>query len=244
MPAGRCRASVSATATQRLVAGVVAVVVVEQPEVVDVDERDAERPPVVARALDLAAPGAPTSAPWLSVSVSGSRRVDSSEGGGLARQPRLRGAEDEEQQPGRDERRGERHDDDLAAHPVEAGQDRARRRARCRRRRGPRRPRSAAGTRAGPSAMRASPARPRPRRPARWRPAGSRRAASANVAVDGGSRRRRGRARWRRRSCRRVAGARRAGSRPVAGASRAGLRGGRHPRPAAASSALRSAGRT
>ena len=52
-------------------------VVVEQPEVVDVDEGDPDRPDVVASPVRSPAARSPTSAPWLSVSVRGSRRVDS-----------------------------------------------------------------------------------------------------------------------------------------------------------------------
>ena len=72
---------------QRLVAGLMPVVVVEQPEVVDVDEGDPDRPDVVTRRARSPGRGSPTSAPWLSVSVSGSRRVDSSRAVGLAREP-------------------------------------------------------------------------------------------------------------------------------------------------------------
>ncbi len=101
------------------------VVVVEQPEVVDVDERDADRPHVVAGAFDLLREQADQRAVVERVG----QRVAAGrleQGGRLARQPCLCGAEHEEQQPGRDQRRRQRHDDDLAAHPVEAGQDRDR----------------------------------------------------------------------------------------------------------------------
>ena len=62
---------------QRAVAGRVAVRLVEQPEVVDVDEGDGERAsrPLVPRSTDRAT--ASTRAPWFRVSVSGSRRVAS-----------------------------------------------------------------------------------------------------------------------------------------------------------------------
>ena len=82
---------------QRLVAGPVAVVVVQEPEVVDVDEGDAERRAGGPGALDLAGEvgdeRAVVQRPGQRVALG---RLD--ERGGLAGQPALRRAEDQEQQ--------------------------------------------------------------------------------------------------------------------------------------------------
>ena len=121
-----------------LVAGAMAVVVVEQPEVVDVDEGDPERRPSRSCALDL---GGQVRHQRSVIERVGQRiaprRLD--EGRGLARQPALGRAEDEEQQHRGDDRGGQRDRDDVPSDAGRAARGPARRPARSRRRRGPRR---------------------------------------------------------------------------------------------------------
>ena len=108
---------------QRLVAGVVPVVVVEQPEVVDVDQGDAERQAGRPGALDLVCEVRHERAV---VERTGERvsmgRLE--ELCGLAADPCLGGPEDEEEQGRRDEAGAERDQDDVAADVAEPGQDR------------------------------------------------------------------------------------------------------------------------
>ena len=67
----------SATVEQHVVAGPVAMGVVEQPEVVDVDERDADAATRRRGRASISVARCSTSAPWFSVSVNASSRVAS-----------------------------------------------------------------------------------------------------------------------------------------------------------------------
>ena len=110
---------------QGAVPGVVAVGLVEQPEAVDVDQRDPDRAPVAPRLLDdpgeLADEGAVVQQPGQRVAP---RRVD--QGDRLAADPALRRPEDERQCDGRHDRGSQRGDHDRLPQPVELGEDRHR----------------------------------------------------------------------------------------------------------------------
>ncbi len=105
------------------VAGRVAVRLVEQPEVVDVDERDREGGPLVPSPVHGPGDGIDQGAV---VQGAGQRialgRVHQRLG--LAGDPALRGTEDEEQDERGNEGRRQGHDDDVPAHLVELGEDR------------------------------------------------------------------------------------------------------------------------
>ena len=110
---------------ERLVAGVVAVRLVEQPEVVDVDQRDADRRVGRAGALD-ARRHQGDECPV--VERAGQRvaieRID--ERLGLARDAALGRAEHEIQDDRRDEPGRQRHEDDVPADRIEGREDRRR----------------------------------------------------------------------------------------------------------------------
>ena len=96
-----------------------AVGVVEEPEVIDVDERHADAPLARARGSRPPRRGAPTIEPWLSIPVSASRRVDVDELAMLPAEARLGGAEDEEEEPRQEHGGGEGDEHDVAAGRVE-----------------------------------------------------------------------------------------------------------------------------
>ena len=96
---------------------------VEQPEPVDIDERDADRSAGRPRAFD----GEGQLADERAVVEQAGQRVASGridEGDGPPGDPTLCGAEDQEQGQGGDECRDQGRDDDVAAESVELGEDR------------------------------------------------------------------------------------------------------------------------
>ena len=109
----------------RLVAGRVAVGLVQQPEVVDVEERDPHGLRVGAGRLDGPREGFDEAAV---VERAGERVAPPGfdEQRGPPADPRLGRTEDEEQEDRRERRGAQRDDDDLASHLVELAEDRRR----------------------------------------------------------------------------------------------------------------------
>ena len=108
-----------------IVARAMAVVVVEEPEVVDIDEGDAQRRPRRPRALDLASQ-MPDERAMVERACERIANGRFEQRGRLAGQPALGGTEDEEEQAGRDEPGRERDEDDVATEVRQAGEDRNR----------------------------------------------------------------------------------------------------------------------
>ena len=112
-------------ATQDLVTGLVTVVVVEEPEVVDVDQRQADGVAGVPRRLDLVG----QQADHRTVVEEAGQRIAP---GGLQQlpllgaDPRLCGTEDEEQDPGQQHGGSQGHDHDVATRDVDVRQQRRR----------------------------------------------------------------------------------------------------------------------